>query len=177
MKKVLFLFGELTDLDVEWLMSHGVKEKVSEGQVLIRQGQPIDRFYVVLEGVLAVQVDGHSGNVAEVGPGEILGEMSFVDSRNPSTTIRAAGQSILFSVARSDLSERLRADSGFAARFYRALCLFLSHRLRRVTLGLRGSGESGGGVDVADELDGPVLDQVYLAGQRFQRMAKGAAAG
>lgn len=173
MKKVLFLFGELNDLDVEWLISHGTKEPIAAGTLLITQGQPADALYIVLEGEFSVRVAGRKEPIGALGAGEIVGEMSFIDSRPPSTSVQASTSSIVYSISRARLAARLKDDLGFAARFYRALSMFLSHRLRGLTLKMS-EGEPGAAEShAADELDDQVLDGVYLAGQRFQRVLKG----
>lgn len=168
MKKVLFLFGELNDADVDWLVSCGQPEHVSASATLIREGQHIDAIYIVLEGSLEVTVGGPDQTITVVGPGEVLGEMSFLDSRPASTSIRARTESSVFRLPRTALEEQLTSNSGFAARFYRSMCLFLSHRLRRMTL--QSSEHDAATNNNADELDPKVLDGVHLAGKRFQRL-------
>jgi len=173
MKKVLFLFGELNDSDVDWLITCGRREDVALGATLIQQGQRIGALYIVLEGAFNVRVIGKSEPIGVVGPGEILGEMSFLDSRGASTTIEAATPSRVYSVGREALSARLKEDAGFAARFYRSLCIFLSHRLRRLTVKIgEAEPESSEATEAADELDSQVLDGVYLAGRRFHRIMR-----
>ena len=76
---------------------------------------------------------------------------------------------------RDKLVAKLCLDTGFAARFYRALAIYLSTTVRERHRDL-GSGVGGGGApeeeDDVDELDPNVLDGVYLAGERFDRMVK-----
>jgi len=175
MKRVLFLFGELNDLDVDWLISNGRKESVGQGTVLIQEGKPINALFVVLDGVFLVSVAGLSNQeIARMGIGDILGEMSFVDSRPPSTTVQALVNSVVFAISRERLSAKLAQDLGFAARFYRALSIILSHRFRRMTLrfGERQHGSPSSETQSADELDSQVLENVYIAGTRFERMSK-----
>ena len=65
-------------------------------------------------------------------------------------------------------------DSEFAARFYRALSVFLAHRVRRLTLQMSAGPDSASTEGPSsDELNEEVLDGVYLAGSRFQRLSKG----
>ena len=57
------------------IMRGGEKPKVrklKEGQVLVEQGQLGNELYLVLDGVLAVDVDGES--LGDLGPGAIVGE-------------------------------------------------------------------------------------------------------
>ena len=54
MRKVLFIFGQLSDADVDWLATQGKRSRLPRGTVLIREGVPVDTLYIVLEGELAV---------------------------------------------------------------------------------------------------------------------------
>jgi CRP/FNR family transcriptional regulator, cyclic AMP receptor protein len=176
MRKVLFLFGQLNDDDVEWMLTAGVKRFVPAGEVLIEQGVPVDALFILLRGKLAVRLRGrHSPEreLARLDAGEIVGEMSFVDARPPSATVKALEDSVVFALSKAVLNRKLAADFGFAARFYRALAIYLSTtvRERHRDLGPGGEGGEEDGED-ADELDANVLDGVYLAGERFDRMVK-----
>ena len=164
MRKVLFLFGQLNDDDVEWMLRAGTQRFVAAGGVLIEQGVASDSVFILLEGQLAVWLQPRRGakrELARLNAGEIVGEMSFVDSRPPSATVLAGQDSTVF------------ADQGFAARFYKALAIYLSTTVRERHQDLGGAGaEDEGEDDDADELDANVLDGVYLAGERFDRMVK-----
>lgn len=179
MRKVLFLFGQLSDEDVEWMVLNGTKRHVPREGVLIQQGVPVDAVFILLEGELAVWLRGRRGperEIAKLNAGEIVGEMSFVDARPPSATVRALEDSTVFSISKSVLGAKLASDQGFAARFYRALAIYLSTtvRERHRAIGF-GSDADSAEVDEeaeADELDAFVLDGVYLAGERFDRMVR-----
>jgi hypothetical protein len=60
--------------------------KLKEGAMLTEQGAPGDELYLVLDGVLAVEVDGTV--VAEVGPGAVLGERAILEGGNRTSTLR-----------------------------------------------------------------------------------------
>ena len=198
MRKVLFLFGQLDDDDVEWLIDHGTTRQLASGDLLIRQGVPADAVFILLEGRLSVHLDRLAGReIARLNAGEIVGEMSFLDARPPSATVRAFEESTVYAIARPVLAARLAADTGFAARFYRALAIFLATTVRERHRGLvtgvegttapggpggggggggaGGAGGAGGGDDDEEEdgeLDANVLDNISLAGDRFSRMVK-----
>jgi hypothetical protein len=77
--------------------------KVKEGHVLVEQGQPGDELYLLLDGVLAVEVDGAS--LGEVGPGAILGERAIVEAGRRTATLRAITK-VRVAVAHSDQIDR-----------------------------------------------------------------------
>jgi CRP-like cAMP-binding protein len=170
MKKVLYIMGELTDSDVVWLLKHGERKSLDQGEVIIQEGIDIDAMYIVLEGELIVKT---RSQLVNLGVGEVVGEMSLVDERPPSATVEAATQSTLFVIPKAALQEKLEADVGFAARFYRAIAIFLSGRLRG-TASRYGYGDSSLDENVVDddEMDKRQLDYIYLAGIRFDKILK-----
>jgi len=175
MRKVLFLFGQLSDEDVEWMLDHGSRRSVPAGAVLIRQGVPIDAIFILLEGKLSVWLAGRTEReIARLNAGEIVGEMSFLDARPPSATVKGLEEATVFAIPRTALAAKLAADLGFAARFYRALAIFLSTtvRERHRSLGYGADVVTDEGTEDEDELNPAVLDTVYLAGERFDRMVK-----
>lgn len=173
MRKVLFILGQLSDADAVWLAIVGKRQKISAGTELIRQGTRIDTIYIVLDGAMTV-LTASGVKLAEVGSGDILGEMSLVDSGLTAASVRADQPCVVLSVPKQVLQDKLNADPHFAARFYRALALFLADRMRN-TIRRMGYGKEEPGQQSptdADELDDDVLDHVHLAGARFERMLK-----
>jgi CRP/FNR family transcriptional regulator, cyclic AMP receptor protein len=175
MKKVLFIFGELNDFDADWISATGQKEIVPAGNLLIQEGKPVGALYIVLDGAFSVTVAALGNKeIARVGAGEIMGEMSFIEARPPSATVKAVERSIVLAIPRVQLSAKLKQDTAFAARFYRALAVFLSYRLRK-TVSHLGYGKVADETEEPaslDELDPNVLDKLHLAGARFDRMVK-----
>lgn len=171
MHTVLHILGELNDQDVDWLITNGVKQSIPQGECVIEQGKAPSSIYIVLEGSFAVIVSGvTTKEIAQVGSGQILGEMSFLEARPPSASVKARTKSQVLAVPIRVLQERLKRDPTFSSRFYKALAMFLSFRLRRLTLIEAGHAHDD---EVSpDELDANVLDTVYLAGARFDRMVK-----
>lgn len=61
--------------------------KLSVGQALVEQGQPGEELFLLLDGVLSVEVDGKA--LAEVGPGAILGERALLEGGTRTATLKA----------------------------------------------------------------------------------------
>lgn len=173
MRKVLYIFGLLTDSDVEWMARSGARRWVRDGEVLIHEGKPIDSVVLLLEGEFAVAVKG-IGEVRRLGVGEIVGEMSYVDSAPPSATVTARGKCLALFLDKEILSRKLEADVAFGCRFYRALAVFLADRFRGTERRLAYGGKQTLEDDdiLKDELDIGILDNVSMAGDRFHRMLR-----
>jgi hypothetical protein len=63
------------------------RRTLDPGETLVEQGAPGDELYLVLDGVLAVDIDGDE--VAEIGPGAILGEKALLEGGTRTATLRA----------------------------------------------------------------------------------------
>ncbi|CAN5432534.1 hypothetical protein BH10ACT2_BH10ACT2_07650 [soil metagenome] len=61
--------------------------KVKEGEMLVEQGATSDELYLLLNGVLVVEVDGEK--LAELGPGAVMGERALLEGGARTATLRA----------------------------------------------------------------------------------------
>lgn len=172
MRKALYFLGILDDRDVEWMIRNGRKMTLAPGKVLIEQGKPTEWFYFVLDGVFVVYTHSAS-RIATLKAGEVIGEISFVDERPPTASVRAEVESKVGAVARVALIEKLREDVEFAARFYQSIAVFLADRMR-TTIGSLGVQklELEESVEDEDELAPHLLNHVSMAGIRFAEMQR-----
>jgi bacteriocin-type transport-associated protein len=198
LRDVLYVFGELNDSDIDWMMIVGHQQKISSDTVLIHQGAPVDALHIVLSGKVAVFVAEDEQNpltrafaailkdrvpsekeVARLARGEMVGETFFIDGRLPLATLTALEDTLVLSVPRQQLAAKLQQDLGFATRFYRVAAMLLVERsqelLSRLGYGRRVY-HKGQPLDeinhYGDELDLKTLDKVALAGARFDWMIK-----
>jgi CRP/FNR family cyclic AMP-dependent transcriptional regulator len=169
MKKVFFLLGELVDDDIDWMVATGHRQEVEAGTVLIKEGEAIDTLHILLEGTLSVSVAALEGKtIARLTSGAVVGEMSFADARPPSATVQAVENSLVLSIPRERLLEKLREDEGFASRFYRAIAIFLSTRLRGTVRYLGyAKGQLLNEDNSTEDLSPELIDNVPLAKARF----------
>lgn len=156
MPKGLIILGDLQDQDLIWLARAGEKRQMKAGDILIREGHDIGELFFVTDGKFRVNAGG--SQVAEITTGDVLGEMSFVEKRPPGATVEAMGEARVLAVPREALMAEFRRNEAFAARFYRALAVFLSERLRAMTPGHEA------------ELDEMLLDTLHVAGDRMLRL-------
>ncbi len=125
MRKALYVMGILNGADVEWMAANG---------------QPVDALFVILDGAMDVTTGKRTIN--RLLCGEIVGEISFVDSHPPSATVAAAGFSHVLAIPCGLLHAKISTDPWFASRFFRALAVFPADRLRHAN-GLISNGGGG----------------------------------
>jgi len=77
--------------EISWTAMRGEKLKrrrIEEGATLVEQGEEGNDMYLLLDGVLEVEVDGDP--VAQLGPGAVVGEMAALGGGARTATLRAS---------------------------------------------------------------------------------------
>ena len=95
------LFVELDDEQLEHIAAAGSVESLQRGVVLFEEGDEPGEFYLVLSGRVAIAQesdDGRESLLAVLGPGELFGEMGFLDGYNRSAQARALEESTVLIV-------------------------------------------------------------------------------
>lgn len=84
------------------------RRKIKAERTLTEQGAPGDELYLLLDGVLAAEVNGE--RVAEVGPGAIIGERALLEGGTRTATLRAL-TNVTVAVARADQIDRAALEA------------------------------------------------------------------
>jgi Cyclic nucleotide-binding domain len=90
------------------LMRGGAKPRIDtlkQSSTLVDQGTYGDEMYVLLDGVLSVEVDGAA--VAQVGPGAVLGERALLEGGQRTATLRAVTPCKVAAASGSDVAPEL----------------------------------------------------------------------
>jgi CRP/FNR family cyclic AMP-dependent transcriptional regulator len=127
--------GHLKDDDRELLSSYGEFFPGHPGSVVIEEGKLQDGVFVVISGrleVRATQEDGTIAILAELGPGETLGEVSLFDPGPATATVIASEFTQLWRIADADLIQFMTDNPGAGNILLRTLATILSQRLRQV---------------------------------------------
>lgn len=104
-------FQKLPPANTNAMFSRFVRVEVKAGDVVIRQGEPGDNYYLIREGkaeVSRVEADGQPAMLATLGKGDGFGEEALVSGmpRNATVTMRSDG--VLMRMAQTDFNELLR---------------------------------------------------------------------
>jgi putative peptide zinc metalloprotease protein len=104
----LFRLTAPTELDP--ILDRLAAEEAPAGTVIIRQGEPGDRFYLVRRGRVEVHVrdaDGTEQVLGQLGPGAYFGEMALLSDAPRSATVRALEPVALWSLDKASFHELL----------------------------------------------------------------------
>jgi CRP-like cAMP-binding protein len=85
-----------------------VEQPVGEGTVVIRQGDPADRFYIIYEGrfeVTQAGADGRERSLRELGPADPFGEIGLLTGSPRTATVTARSDARLLALERDDFLE------------------------------------------------------------------------
>jgi hypothetical protein len=84
-------------------------KKLAKGKTLVKQGDVGKDLYLVLDGVIAVEVDGEV--VTEFGPGAVLGERALIEAHGTRTaTLRAVTKCKVATARRADIAPEALAE-------------------------------------------------------------------
>lgn len=155
------VLGELSDQDVEWVVAAGERRDVTVGAVVVVEGELPAALFIVLEGELSAFL-ATGEEIRRLASGDVVGEISFADASPASATVTATSDAAVYAIPRVLLEAKLALDAGFAARFYRAMSVFLAHRLRHPTGARSGTASS--------SAETRFLQNVHLAAARSERM-------
>ena len=118
----------LTHNDWMLLIDRAKQVTFKKGDILIQQGSESKALYLIAAGKVNVSISGMA--LAQIGSGEICGEMAFLEDSRPSATARAEEEVQAFGMEWQKLSELFELFPHLGSRFYRSLALNLSRRLR-----------------------------------------------
>jgi len=115
-----YLFSSLAPSDVTDVMNAMQRQMIHSGDLVIQQGDPGNKFYILEEGDTEVVVDG--AVVAQLGPGNAFGELALMYNCPRAATIRAVSMCTVWTLGRLTFRRLLAttASSAIAER-----CAFL----------------------------------------------------
>jgi len=141
------VFANLTDEECDVVAAACKPIIAPVGATVFREGATDTSLLIVVSGTLTVSAKTPVGTeqvLRKVGPGDVLGELAFFDSKPRSATLTANEGAALISFSR-DAMRRLRRDSvRVTAAIHRGILKDLRHRLRDL------AAKSGGGPKPSD---------------------------
>ena len=130
------LFADLAADDVDVVVAACEQRVLLTGEELFSEGDSGDSLWIIQSGRVDVFKNIRSDidrTLASLGPGDVIGEMSFIDHSRRSAGARTAEPSEFLVLTRTAFQSVQRERPDIAAGFYRNLASILADRLRTTT--------------------------------------------
>jgi CRP-like cAMP-binding protein len=127
------LFRYFTQKERKKVEKFGELKTIAEGGYLIRASEVDSTLFAVEDGHLDIIAmrDGKPSVVATVGPGDVLGEVAFIDDSPRSVSVKAGEERVtVLAWDKKTLSEKLAFEPQLLAKFAVAMCELLVERIR-----------------------------------------------
>ena len=113
------LFSKLTPNTLSEVADQMMVHEADAGDVIIKQGDPGDLYYLIRSGKVEVLQNGNK--VAELGEGQYFGETALITDEPRNATVRATEKSVFYALGKDDFRKVLAASATFEEELRRAL--------------------------------------------------------
>jgi CRP-like cAMP-binding protein len=126
------LFRYFTEEERARIEGIATLRRIAEGAYLIRAGELDSSLFAIEDGHLDILGfdDGKPTVLATVGPGDVLGEVSFIDDSPRAVSVKAGEETSIRVWDKRTLSEALAFEPQLLAKFSVAMSELLVERLR-----------------------------------------------
>jgi CRP-like cAMP-binding protein len=120
----------LSPNDWALLIDRAKKVTFKKEETLIKKGGQTKVVYLLVRGTAKIEAE-FGIRIAQIGPGQICGEMAFLEDNVASASAIAEQEVEACALDWSTLRDLFELYPHVASRFYRSLAVSLSRRLRR----------------------------------------------
>ncbi len=113
------LFESLTTEERRAVAQHADELEAAEGTELVRQGEFAYEFFVIEKGTAEVTRDGE--HVADLGPGDFLGEMGIVEHAVRNATVATTSPARVIVMTAQAMRSMAKLNPGVADRIRTAV--------------------------------------------------------
>ena len=126
------ILGGMTDDQLERFAQFVEAEKVPQWSVVVKQGDPGDSMYFILEGELRARINvmGNETILATFCPGDFFGDISLFDHGPRSADVVANSDSLVVKITAAAFDRLAKEAPEIATPFLRAVGRTLSARIR-----------------------------------------------
>jgi CRP-like cAMP-binding protein len=121
----------LTANDWALIADKATRKQFKDGEYVIQKGKPTNGLYLLLKGSAMVKIPGQI-KIPAIGPGEVCGEISFLDEMPATAHVIAHDVVEAYYLDRATLQSLFELFPHLASRFYRSIAANLSRRLREL---------------------------------------------
>jgi CRP-like cAMP-binding protein len=129
------ILGSFTDEELTDLFANATEQHIAPGSFLCREGERDGHLYFLVSGEVAISKtdpDGRSQELARLGGGTLLGELSWIMDTPCSTSMEVRQEAFVVRLDGDTLTRQLQTRSPGAFKLSVALLKLLASRLMRM---------------------------------------------
>jgi len=127
--KKLEIFQDLEEPKIKKLADMIQPLDFSENEVVFKQGDPADAFYMIKEGKVKVvkEMDGEQKVIVELGPGSFFGEMALIEGKPRNATIICTTDAKLLKLTKNNFNLLIGSNPSILLKIFS----YMSERIRK----------------------------------------------
>jgi len=127
---VYSIFHDLPEHEVETVEAQLRTVEFAEGDVIVRQGAPADKFFIIVDGEVEVirESEGKTRTLGTLGRGQFFGEIAILRDTPRIATVRAVKATTLFAMERDIFRSVVAQSMGTTGDFDRVIRQRLQER-------------------------------------------------
>ncbi|OGF44268.1 MAG: hypothetical protein A2231_02040 [Candidatus Firestonebacteria bacterium RIFOXYA2_FULL_40_8] len=128
-------FAQFSEEELKTLIACCKEKILSDGELLFQEGESGNSMYIVKKGGIKILKMGFLGEavIAQVNPGEFVGEMAVIDNSPRSATVKAIANTELLELSKESYTSLKKDSPKVAIKIMDLLLRLLSLRLRSTT--------------------------------------------
>jgi hypothetical protein len=126
-------FSELKPYEVRPIFKYAQRMSAAAGQLLLEDGAQNQRLFLILEGDLKVIKNG--AEIAVLGPGHFVGELSFLSDHAVSADVVAGRETRLMLWDKGSLAPLFKRQGLYESYFHSLCSMDVAGKLRAMTAG------------------------------------------
>jgi uncharacterized protein YhbP (UPF0306 family) len=113
------VFSDLPTQQIDSIASELQTVKVDEGEIVVRQGGPADKFFIIVDGAVDVEQQDDDGfrKLSSLGRGHFFGEVAIMRGTPRAATVRATEPTTLIAMDRDIFRDLVAQSLGMTADF------------------------------------------------------------
>ena len=151
MRQIVY-FKNLNDIELRKLIEAGYRQRLGASQILFRENDPGDAFYIILSGSVEVFVEKINKHLTNLIAGQFFGELALMLGIPRTATVRALEETFVFAINKAGFQKLLEEHP----EFYEQIVKELAKHQEELTARQKQLREMGL-VDAAEDDQNPVV--------------------
>lgn len=127
------LFSELDERQINLIQGLLKDGRYKKGERIIHEGIIGGALFIIVKGKVRIHLkfDNETIELAKLGPGDFVGEMSLIDDHAAAATVEAEESTEVLILSREDFKALLSSSTELSAKLWESLARNLNEKIRK----------------------------------------------